>query len=725
MEYINNDLVADEQQKMLPKLKEKVESAHKYFKPCYRRFNEFRKFVFETSVEPLEEAVNEQKSFPKSEFNLCNAYISRLCGEFAKQEPSIEVMAADGEPIDKETIEFLEGHFRHLLDEAESDGTQYQTYRDSLSGGFSQLRAFTEYLHAMSFDQVIRVRKGKYPTMSGFDPMANTPHKGDGEFSFSIYPMREDEFKVQYKKANIENLNFTRDVQSFSWSFNNGLDNIILICELALKKKKKVTIMRLVDENGGPGKTITKKEYKKILEEWDDVTQPPGIYGEPRSTLIETIYRYTFIENQIIKYEKTDFAYLPDVFVDGDSVDLYEENSGKMQQFTRPYILHAKGAQNLKNLSTQALMNQIENQVMHKFIIKKEAIPDEEDYIDFLTNYQKAGLLVVNAFMNNEPNSPIPDPIQPVIIPPCPPEILQGITMADNIMQAVLGSFNAAAGEITSNVAQETVVDAITQSNNTAMPYVVNYMQSLNQLALIVLDLIPKYYKTPRTLPMMNKNGERSFVRVNDEKDPNSINLKYDPNALHVKIRPGVNFAIQKSRALRQITAMMQASESFAHFMNAKGLEVLIDNFEIRGTDILKELAKEYQEEQKKAAQEQKEMEMKMAENTPAMLKVKVDQAKLMQKSQQDDKSNALKDKELEIKKQSNAIQQAVLIDKAEAEKLRAMADMGVKAADMSHKHAKEHHELKHGIDMDHKKHDLEERKHEHERSKPVESKKK
>lgn len=704
MDYVNNNLVSDKRQKKLPRIKKCVEDSHKYFKPCYDRFNLFRRFVFETSISTEETAVNATKNSPNSEFNICNAYISRLCGDFSKQEPSIEVMAAGEEPVEPAVIETVEGHFRHLLDEAENDGTQYQTYRDSLSGGFSILSVSTEYEHSMSMKHVIRVRKGKYPTMCGFDPMATIAHKGDGNYSFKIYPKRKKEFKQEYPEIDIERLGFTADANSFNWTFNNGTDDIILICEFMEKIKKKTKIMELVDN-----RVVTEKEYEKIVSEWKadatKIEQPPGIKGKPRYTMLETICRYTFIENQMLKHETTDFAYLPDVFTDGDSVDLYDNGSGKMQQFTRPYILHAKGAQNLKNLSTQALMNQIENQVQHKFIVKKEAIPDEEDYLDFLTNYQKQGLLVVNAFMDNEPNNPIPDPIQPVIVPPCPPEILQGIGMADQIMQTVLGSFDLSQGSIPGNTSNETLIDGITQANNAAMPYISNYLLALNQIALIVIDLIPKYYKTPRTIPVLDKNGQRSFVKINQE---GGVDLRYSPNVLQVKVKPGVNFAIQKSRALRQITAMMEASESFAQFMNAKGLQVLIDNFEIRGADVLKELAKEYQQELEEQRKKQAEMAEGMEDKNPALIKAKTEQQKLIHTINQDEIDTEIKREELKVKKENTAIQASVGIAKAEAEKVRAAADMGIKAADMHHRHVKEHRELAHGIDMDHKKHEHE-----------------
>ena len=47
------------------------------------------------------------------EFNILEAYVSRLLGEFSKQEPSIEVSAENPENADPQTIEVVEQHMRH------------------------------------------------------------------------------------------------------------------------------------------------------------------------------------------------------------------------------------------------------------------------------------------------------------------------------------------------------------------------------------------------------------------------------------------------------------------------------------------------------------------------------------------------------------------------------------------------------------------------------------
>ena len=122
------------------------------------------------------------------------------------------------------------------------------------------------------------------------------------------------------------------------------------------------------------------------------------------------------------------------------------------------------------------------------------------------------------------------------------------------------------------------------------MPYIVGYIKGLNRVAQVIVDLIPKYYRTPRSLPILLANGKRDYKIINKQ---GSLFMNYDPNSLQVKVETGVNFAMQKEIALKTIESLMQSSQVFAQFMNTKGLPMLLDNIDIRGIDELKEKAEE------------------------------------------------------------------------------------------------------------------------------------
>jgi len=593
-------VIAKEHRERLDDLKEKVEQSHQYFQSNYERYHEFIKFVFDTSLDSDDIQTLNDLGKPTIEFNILESFVSRLRGEFAKQQPSLTVRAADGVPLNmltpdfNKTIDVIEAHLRAIFFDANNDKLEYNVYSDLLAGGFSVMEVYTDYVNDMSFEQNIYVDRVFDPTLCGFDPLARESHKGDGRYCFQIYPKTKKEFEKQYGKKRTERMRFSKNLNGFGWSYRDEREDIILLCDLFEKQPKKETIVKLSN-----GHTMPKKDYQRFLTQWEEqgfLEQPPVIVNE-RQTTVDKIVRYRFCETEVLSVSDTNYKHLPLVFFDGNSVYITEENN--QRQMTRPYVYHAKGIQRLKNFAGQSLANEIENMVQHKFIVPVESIPEE--YKEAYNDVQKQSTLVYHHFLDeHSPEVTLPPPRE-VQRTPVPPEVTNAFKMSDEMTQVILGSYDSTLGVNRQEVSGAAIAMGAMQSNNASVPYIMGYIKGLNRVAQIIIDLIPKYYRTPRSLPVLLASGKRSYEIINKK---GSIYMNYDPNSLQVKVETGVNFAMQKELALKTIVSLMQASEKFAKFMNDKGLLTLLDNIDIRGIDELK--AKAYEYEQETAKQEEK-----------------------------------------------------------------------------------------------------------------------
>jgi hypothetical protein len=598
--------IAKEHTERLEDLKSSVEESYEYFRKNNERYNEFTKFVFYESMNEIDKQVLDDLGKPTIEFNILESFISRLRGEFSKQQPSLTVRAADGVPVNMLTPEFtklievIEAHLRAIFFDAANDKLEYNVYSDLLAGGFSVMEVYTDYVNEKSFEQNIYVDRVFDPTLTGFDPMARESHKGDGRYCFQIYPRTRDQFEAEYGKEAAERMKYSKEVSGFGWSYRGEKDEIILVCDYYEKQYKKTKIYRLTN-----GVTVTKKEYDNALEVWNQegrLEQFPEILDE-RTTDIEEIVRYRFCENELLDFTRTNYKHLPLVFVDGNSVMI--SNGQLQQQVTRPYVYHAKGIQRLKNFAGQTLANELENLVQHKFIVPIESIP--EDYLEAYQNVQKADTLVYNHFLDkNSPEITLPPPRE-IQRTPIPPEVTNTFRLSDEMTQTILGSYDSALGINSNQISGRAIQAGAMQSNAAAMPYIVGYIKGLNRVAQIIVDLIPKFYRTPRSLPVLKQNGARSYEIINKM---GSLYMNYDPNSLQVKVETGVNFSMQKEVALRTVTEMMQASPVFGEFINTKGLSFLLDNIEIRGIEQLKMKAEEFERENDQKIQQQQMMQM-------------------------------------------------------------------------------------------------------------------
>lgn len=691
--------VAKRYQDNLARIKKVVRNTHDYFKDNYDRYTEFRKFVFESSLTEDEITLLMTMNRPQLEFNVLEAYISRLLGEFSKQEPDIEVNAYDEEKADLITIKVVEQHLKHVFMDSDNEHLRYEVYKDLLSGGFSAVKVYTEYTHQMSMDQTIKFVKCE-PTLTGFDKLARFSHKGDGQFCFELFPKSKDEFLEEYPETPINTLSFRRDFAGFNWSYQNDNSQIVVVADYYEKKRKEETIVQVRD-----GRVMTQTEYRKMVDNWNELTVPPSTVGKSRKTLIDRIVRYRLIENQVLEYEETDFSYLPIVFVDGSSLMIKTPLNGNIRQITRPYVYHAKGAQRLKNYAGISLANEIENTVQHKFMVAKEALPKEEKFLDAYKDVQKEAVLVYNSVHESNPEMPISNPIREIQRVPAPPEIAQAFTGSDSLIQNVLGSYDASLGINNNQLSGIAIVEGASQSNATAMPYIVGCLQGFQRLAQIYVDLMPKYFITPRTLPILDEEGRRHFVKINQEK---GMPMDFDTNVLNVSVKAGASFQVQKSRTIMMVKEIMGMSPLFAQFMAEKGLNFILDNMDGKGIEELKSLTGEWVQQY----QQEKAQAQQAAQQNPATMKVQMDMAKMQQQQQKNQT-----DYQLEMAKlQQN--EQKVMADlqlgkesanvqlvKALTERFSKQVDLELKRHDMRHRHMKESIETHHKVRESHEKH--------------------
>lgn len=706
--------IAKKHTSQLEQIKQCVEQSYVYFRANYERYHQFMRFVYKSTLTEDDIAVLATLGRPQIEFNMMEAYISRLRGEFSRMEPGFIVRAQDGfdKDVNPKLLEVLEAHFRSILIDSDNDGFSYDVYTDLLVGGFSVVEVYTDYLSEMSMDQKICTSRVFDPTLCGFDPLARKSHKGDGNYCFQLFPKECEEVEKEYGSNAVKGLKYARSFAGFNWSYRAAKKDIVLMCQFDKKIYKKEKITKLSN-----GRVVSVKNYEELRDMWDQsgfIEQPPIPIGKTRETIIEQIERHTFSGAELVDVQKTNFKMLPLIFFDGNSAVLRDNNDATAEQMTRPYIYNVKDAQRLKNYAGQSLANELENTIEHKFIASVESIP--EDYLDGYINVQKPASLLYNAFYDGNPEIQLAPPRE-VMRTPIPPQISETFQMSDNLIQGILGSYDAALGIQNNELSGVAIMQGAMHSNAAAMPYTVGFMKGLNRVCQIILDLIPKYYVTPRSIPIVKPDGKRSYEVINKTGNPF---MSYDSSSLEVKVEAGVNFAVQKQISLETIIQLMQTSESFAAFINTKGLGILLDNIEIRGIEGLRQAASQFMEETQQKQQQAEQMAQQQAQQQIDPKQVMAMQAQAeMAKVQQKEKAvetqaqvdlikistdDAVKNKDADIEFlkvmaqiQNSDVDAAVKQEKVDAENARTAVEMAVNVSAHHHDiaHKDREHELK------------------------------
>lgn len=676
----------------LKRIKDNIKSSYSAFKNNIDRWHMFRNFVFITSLsqEEIDLCVHLKK--PVIEFNILEPYVSRLRGQFNQADPDIKIKLRNGKTAYPEmnddmathTTNILQGvledHIRHTLDKAKKYNMQDSVYTDTLSGGYSSGKVYADYEDEMSMDIEIKAERNYDPTLCGWDPLSILPDKSDSKFCHEIFPYRLADFKQENPNVDVESLVFSDTFEGFRWTFTDetSQDKMLLVVDYYEKVKVKRKIVKLSNN-----RTMLVSDYNKKKKAWNDeqrIEQFPTVVSS-RMSDITTIVRYKCIENQIIEREEMDIKKLPIIFASGNSITCKMTDGGPTQFYTKPFVYHALGIQKFKNFCGQTLAAEIENLGPAKMIACFEGIND--DYREAYNNPTEAIMYVYNAFKEDDPTIALPEP-HFAERPQIPTDISQGFITADSIMQGILGTFDTSLSKMTKEQASGVAIrETMSQSNATAQPYIDSYFKFLESVVYSIIEMIPLYYTTPRSIPVLNAEGKRSYLPINQK---GGIDFNYDPQALEVTVTAGVSFNLQKQEAFQQIIALMSASIGFAEFVNEVGLDIILDNVEIHGIESLRERANKWMAERaeaKKATAGQPNPEAQALQIAAQQVQAEsqLGQQKLQVQSATEQAKMQIKIQELEIDKEKLKLE----MYKAMSENQIAMAKLGIEQDKADH----------------------------------------
>jgi hypothetical protein len=485
--------------------------------------------------------------------------------------------------------------------------------------------------------------------MCGWDPHAIKGDRSDGRYCYEVVAYTKEEVEENFGKDVLKTVRPSKGLDGFDWSYSYDEQDYYIFCEFYERITKKVHTVLLSD-----GRSLKKSEYIKELDNWDKPFEvPPVIVGEKKDGLDITIWKYTFHEYEIIEACETIYKYLPIGRAQGGSVKLDGIDGRGKRDKIRSYVHNLYGLQILKNTSAQSLAFRLENMISHNLMMEKSTIiPDQTQA---LVNNQIPNVIIWNARPQmsdgNIEQSPPPMIIQPPPIPEVIVATMQNTSMDMRRALGVLESNSVPGGNIASNTLQM----AYSQETRVAYPWKKAYEDILNWIGMQLVDLIPKVFKTPTTIPIISRDGQRSFAQLNHVGNPDSVFMNFNPKDFNIKISAGANSEILKQVGMNQMMELSHTFPTFNKFIDQKCLPDIIENIDIKnkGSWVIK-----YQE----FVDQQKEAQAHAAQNVPmdpvkAQLQIaQMEQQSKMQIASMQEQSKD-KDRQLEAAKISGDLQ--------------------------------------------------------------------
>ena len=690
----------DEESK-LKKFKDNVEEFHGFFKDNSKRFKESMRFAFKETLSDSDKRKLRNLDKPILEVNYIQAYLSRLLGEFSKQTPECKVTGVPssidgaGNPIYSQNQlqlnEYIESILREIFYQYNKRGDKNQVLKEQCGGGYSVLRVKTKYRNNDTFDQDIVLTKARDPTLCFFDPMAKRLSKSDGKYCGEVCPMTIEEFNKKFPgySKDIEEMNSRHEGGCSSqwrlqWKYKNATKDIVLVVDYYSVESRQRRSLLLAD-----GTTKLEVDYNKEKKESGSPDLMPAVVKR-RMIKEKFVKRYVFCGNEILEEEEMPFKRLPYIFVDGNSAFAYKDSdSSEIEQVTNSYIWNAMGAQKMLNHTCQTMANFSENWMAQKMIADVRAIEDSESW----TNPQTASVLLKKSIDDN--GLAVPEPVIFVNQQDLPGSVMNTFASMQNVMQNTFGSYDAMLGINQKDLSGIAIQEGATQNNAVAMPFINGYLDAINAATELIVGMIPLINVTPSTIPIMDEEGNRSYIRVNDilpdgSPDPNSIQLSYGENDLNVEVSAGYSFEIQKDKSLKMLSDLMGVFPQMAQTIDTYGQEVILDQLNIRGVDKLKDIVKK--------AQEERRAQQSQGQPDPRLIQQKQEYDLKIKQLQLSQAELSLKEKDIEIKREIEMLKLAESRTRANAEIQNSAIDAQVKMSD--HLLRKDDQEHKQTIDV-------------------------
>jgi len=495
----------------------------------------------------------EEAGRPCLSFDELGQYVNQLVNDVRENKRAIEVNPA-GDTTSEAQARFLGALIRQIEDRSNAQLAYTRMFEDAAQGGYGFLRIIPRYVQqsvrtpsAQSFDQELIIEPVHNPDL--ITPGYFTrPDFSDCERWWVHERFIEAAFKRRFgKKSKIHELKGLTSEVGPSWCDDKG----IWVRELWETRTKPATLV-LLRPKGYPDAAP--------MAFWQDTIEDAEGFEVVKERVVEQPYICQTITNGVeILEERKDWPgrYLP--FVGCTGKILWSKASGEQKRVLLSLIRKAIDPQQLYNYyrTQEAEIVGMTPKVPWFYY---EGTMDPTQEADLLaSNVVPVGAIRLKAKSNAWPAEyglpPIPQ--RPAYEPPIQ-ALEMGAESTRRGIQAATGTgFLPTQAQRVNEKSGVALREIATSAQKGAYHFVDHYEHALRRTGVILVDAIPHYYDTPRTISVKRKDDTPINVRINDPKAPPVREFGDGPILLRpedefdVTVSSGPSFESERDRTLK------------------------------------------------------------------------------------------------------------------------------------------------------------------------------
>lgn len=558
-------------------------------------------------------------------------FTRQVTGDLRRMNPSINVLPASDD-ASKEGAEFIEGMIRYIQYRSDASSIYEEAGESAATCSMGYFRILTDYEDDDTFNQEILIEGIKNPFAVYFDPDARLSTREDANWVFITDRMSEEDFKEAYPGKDAVNADGdTATDRSAYW--REGDD--VIVAEYFWKEPVEKTIWQLpggevVDTAPRGGKAKSRKvQGHKVM--WAKISGADVLEGP----------------------QEWAGKYIPVVAVVGEEIHVAD------RVVRSSVIRYAKEPQRLYNYFVSAETEVLALQPKAPYMVTATQVSGfEQQWAN--ANTKNRPYLVYKP----DPNAPPPQRSQP---PMASSGMLQHIMMAGDDMKATTGIYDAGLGQRSNEHSGVAIKQRQMESDISTSIYSDNVSKAVGYCGRIIVDLIPKIYDSERMVRIVGNDDEDQMVKVNQVQkhaefgDVTINNLtigKYD-----IRVSVGPNYTTKRQETAENMLEFIRVFPQAAPLT----ADLIAGNMDWPEAD-------KFQERLKAA------LPPGIADNKDPQAQRQqqaAQQAQMQEQQQQQQIAQTMQKMALD-EQQAKTRQAVANADKAEAEAMRARAELGV-----------------------------------------------
>ena len=435
--------------------------------------------------------------------NLTAQHCNQIINQIRQQRPACRVLPVD-DYGDKKTAEILAGLIRNIQSSSNADDAHDVAAEHAIYGGEGYWRIITEYESSKSDKQVIKIKPINNPQLVYVDPDAIELDKSDAEWGFVFEDVKKSTIEREYPELKDDISNWGIDNKS-QWV----TEDTVRVAEYYECDFVKENCLFLETGDAMFESELDKGIVRKGMELVNEYTQESIAITSERESFVKKWKWYKLVGGNDTPVDERDLLgeYLPIVSVVGKEVNVNGEIIRK------GIVRDLKDSARMVNYAFSEAVHTIALQNKIPYIADAKAIEGYENQWA-TANSSNEAYLPFNAYDDEGKSLPRPERQQPAIMPAAQIQLLQ---IATEEMRASSGQQNANFG-IKSEASSGVGIQRLkAQGEIATFHFPDNLARALRYEAVLLIDLIQKYYDTKRIVRVLGLDGKQEQAMLDPD----------------------------------------------------------------------------------------------------------------------------------------------------------------------------------------------------------------